>query len=65
MPSIQDLPTAAERRAATENARRESRFRFAEARIRKIVDAAPPLTSEQRAKLAALLLPADEQATAA
>lgn len=40
---------------ALEDARRQSRFKAAEQRIRKIVDAAPPLTPEQRAKLAALL----------
>ncbi|MCP2327594.1 hypothetical protein HDA40_006101 [Hamadaea flava] len=59
MPRIQDLPTVEERRSATEDARRKARFKFAEQRIRKIVDAAPPLTEEQRRQLAALLaLPA-------
>jgi hypothetical protein len=42
---------------ATEDARRASRFKFAEDRIRKIVDAAPPLTPEQRERLALLLHP--------
>lgn len=55
MPRVADLPTAAERLAATEAARRASRFKFAEDRIRKIVDAAPPLTAEQRDRLALLL----------
>ncbi len=41
---------------ALEEARRNSRFKFAEERIRKIVDGAPPLTAEQRDQLAAILL---------
>lgn len=53
-------------RDATEDARRQSRYRFAEQRIRKIVDGAPPLTADQRARLAALLAPAsDEEAAVA
>jgi hypothetical protein len=48
--------TAEDYRAATEEARRESRFRHAEARIRRIAEAEPPLTPEQRDRLAALLL---------
>jgi hypothetical protein len=44
-------------RASTEDARREARFRRAAARIRRIVDAAPPLTDEQREHLALLLHP--------
>jgi hypothetical protein len=36
-------------------ARRASRYKFAEDRIRKIVDGAPPLTQEQRDRLALLL----------
>lgn len=55
MPRMQNL-SVDERIAATENARRESRYHFAEERIRRIVDAAPPLTELQRARLAALLL---------
>jgi hypothetical protein len=51
--------SAAEWAAQTENARRQSRYRAAEERIRRIVDGAPPLTAEQRARLAALLSPAD------
>jgi hypothetical protein len=43
--------------AQNENARRAARFRFAQDRIRKIVDGAPPLTDEQLAKLAVLLQP--------
>jgi hypothetical protein len=39
----------------TENARRAARFKFAQDRIRKIVDGMPPLTDEQLAKLAVLL----------
>ncbi len=37
-------------------ARLGHRYYFAEHRIRKIVDTAPPLTNEQLEKLAALLL---------
>jgi hypothetical protein len=55
VPRPQDLATAEERSAALENARRESRFKFAQDRIRKIVDGAPPLTAEQRDRLAVLL----------
>lgn len=47
--------TTAEWREATENARRLARFKFAEQRIRKIVDGAPPLTQEQRDRLALIL----------
>jgi hypothetical protein len=54
---IADLPTADERRKATEDARRSARYKFAEDRIRKIVDGAPPLTAEQRDRLASLLRP--------
>ena len=35
----------------TENARRAARFKFAQARIKKIVDGLPPLTDEQLSKL--------------
>jgi plasmid maintenance system antidote protein VapI len=41
--------------AHLERARREHRFHAAEARIKRIVEGAPPLTAEQRDKLAALL----------
>jgi hypothetical protein len=41
--------------AALEDARRLSRFKAAEERIRKIVDGAPKLTDEQLSKLAVLL----------
>jgi hypothetical protein len=44
--------------AATENAR----YRFAQDRIRKIADGDPALTDEQRAKLAAMLIPAGDVA---
>jgi hypothetical protein len=40
-------------------ARRDLRAARAEEYIRKIVDAAPPLTAEQRARLAAILRPVD------
>jgi hypothetical protein len=46
---------AFDQKAHLERARREHRFRAAEQRIRKIVEGAPPLTSEQKAKLALLL----------
>jgi hypothetical protein len=55
MPRVADLPTHQERSQATLPARREARFRYAQERIRKIVEGAPPLTQEQRDKLAALL----------
>jgi hypothetical protein len=42
--------------AATENARREARYKFAEERVRKISAGAPPLTAEQRARLASIIL---------
>jgi hypothetical protein len=51
---FKDVPKEEVRRL-TEDARRDSRYKFAEERIRKIVEGAPPLTAEQRAKLAALL----------
>ena len=41
--------------AALEDARRQSRYKAAEERIKRIVDGAPKLSDEQRAKLAALL----------
>lgn len=54
MPRAQDVPPD-QRAAVTENARRASRFTYAERRIRQIVDAAPKLTPEQRDALAMLL----------
>lgn len=48
--------------AATENARRQARYRYARDRIRRIVDGDPALTDEQRAKLAAMLDPAGDAA---
>ena len=48
---------AEEMSAALEDARRRSRFKAAEERIKRIVDAAPPLTAEQREHLALLLHP--------
>ena len=41
----------------TEPARRAARFKFAQDRIKKIVDGMPPLTNEQLSKLAVLLQP--------
>jgi hypothetical protein len=55
VPKVQDLPRE-ERAAATENARRQARFLYMEARVKKIVDGAPALTAEQRAHLARILL---------
>lgn len=46
-----------QRKAITVEARRASRYAAAEARIKKIVDAQPPLTDEQRTKLALILRP--------
>jgi hypothetical protein len=47
--------TADDYRSHTETARRNARFKSAEDRIKRIVDAAPPLTDEQRRRLAAIL----------
>jgi hypothetical protein len=41
--------------AALASARQEFAYAVAEARVREIVDAAPPLTEEQRRRLARLL----------
>ena len=49
--------TAEEWRDSTEDARRLARYKFAEDRIRRIVDGMPPLTDEQLTKLAVLLQP--------
>jgi hypothetical protein len=46
----------------TENARREARFKFALARIRKIAAGDPALTAEQRAELVAILVEAGDAA---
>jgi hypothetical protein len=46
---------AEERADATVHARRQARYKAAENRIKKIVDGAPPLTDEQRDRLALLL----------
>jgi hypothetical protein len=48
---------AKEMSAALEDARRQSRFKAAEERIKRIVDGAPPLTPAQRERLALLLHP--------
>jgi hypothetical protein len=47
--------TTEEWREATEHARREARYKFAQERIRRIVDGAPPLSQEQRDRLALML----------
>jgi len=57
VPHVRDLPTHEERVAFTEDARREARFKHAEARVRKIVDGAPKLSDAQRSRLASLLAP--------
>jgi hypothetical protein len=57
VPKPRDQWTPAEWRDVTEGARRRARFKFAEARIRKIVDAMPAFTDEELAKLAVLLRP--------
>jgi hypothetical protein len=44
---------------ATENARREARYKHAEGRVRKIAAGTPSLTDQQRVKLAAILVPGD------
>ena len=44
---------------ATENARREARYKFARDRIDKIASGTPPLTPEQRAELARRILAGD------
>jgi hypothetical protein len=63
VPRIRDLPTHEERREATEPARRAARYKYAEDRIRKIVDGWPPLTPAQRERLALLLRPGGTDAT--
>jgi hypothetical protein len=45
-----------------EEARRNARFTYAQRRIQKIVDGAPPLSAEQRQRLALLLAPASAAA---
>jgi hypothetical protein len=42
-------------RTATEDARRQARYKFAEDRIRRIVAGSPPLTEKQLDNLAVLL----------
>jgi hypothetical protein len=60
MPRAQDAPRD-QRADVTEDARRAARYTYAARRIQAIVDGAPPLTQEQRDKLAALLRPAAER----
>lgn len=50
-------PSPAETADPTEPARRAARFKFAQDRIRKIVDGMPALSDEQLSKLAVLLRP--------
>lgn len=57
MGKTRDQWTAEDYRASTEEARRQARFTRAQERIRRIVDAAPPLTTAQREQLALLLHP--------
>jgi hypothetical protein len=47
---------------ATENARREARYKHAEDRVRKIAAGTPVLTDQQLAALAAILVPAGDRA---
>ena len=47
-----------------DDARRDLRAAKAAAYIRALVDSAPPLTEEQRARLASLLAPAGDQRAA-
>lgn len=42
-----------------EDARRNARYTYAQRRIKKIVDGAPPLTDEQLSSLAVLLQPGE------
>ena len=47
--------TTDEYRDRTENGLRLARFKFAQDRIRKIVDGSPPLTEQELSQLAVLL----------
>jgi len=60
VPRVADLPPGEERRAFTEPARLAARFKFAEDRIKRLVDTAPPFTAEQKAALACILLAAGD-----
>jgi hypothetical protein len=54
---VTDYPTPEQgRRAQTEPARLASRYKYARDRVRRIVAAWPPLTPEQKAELAVILL---------
>jgi hypothetical protein len=59
VPRVADLPTPEQRRKATEPARLAARFKYAQDRVRRIVATWPPLTPEQKAELAVLLLTPD------
>jgi hypothetical protein len=50
--------------SSVEELRRELKLSNAEQYITRLVDSAPPLTEAQRARLAALLVPADRGAVA-
>lgn len=56
--TMPDAGTPRRKEISTEAAR-VWRFRAAERRIRKILDGSPPLTSQMRAELAAILCPDD------
>jgi hypothetical protein len=62
VPRVADLPTPEERREATEPARLAARFRYAQDRARRIVAAWPPLTPEQKAELAVIILSGGDHA---
>lgn len=55
MAGSREKRTPEQRRQQTEEARRQARYKFAEDRIRRIVDGMPPLTDEQLSKLAVLI----------
>jgi hypothetical protein len=52
---MSDIPSVGVRTDSTEIARRASRFKAAQARIKKIVDGAPALTDDQLRQLSVLL----------
>jgi hypothetical protein len=62
---VQDLPQQPDPDLdPRELGQRNARFTYAQRRIQKIVDGAPPLSSEQRARLAAILAPVSHEAAA-
>lgn len=52
-----DQWTADDYRTHTEDARRSARYKFAQERIKRIVNGYPPFTDEQLSGLAVLLTP--------